>query len=250
MSKSLVAGNWKMHLTRAEATALATALDRALQDLTERVDVALFPPLTCLAEVVAAVKGGEITVGAQNVYPEDKGAFTGEVSPVQLLDAGVTRVLVGHSERRWVLGESDAFVNRKVKAALAHDMLPILCVGEQREEREAGRTAAVVEAQVRAGLAGVGPERATDLTVAYEPVWAIGTGLTATTAEAGEVHALIRRLLMGLLGSAGAAVRILYGGSVKPENARELMATPDIDGVLVGGASLSAESFTSIVRGA
>jgi len=248
--KPLVAGNWKMHKRRDGAAELARALVRSLPDPLDRADVALFPPYTCLADVVAAVAGTDITVGAQNVYPEDRGAFTGEISAPMLLDVGATRVLAGHSERRHVMGEGDAFVNRKVRAALQHDIQPVLCVGETLDQREAGRTAAVVEAQVRAGLDGVSPARAGDVTLAYEPVWAIGTGLTATSGQAGEVHARIRALLTELWGDAGGAVRILYGGSVKPQNAAELMATADINGVLVGGASLDAESFVGIFRGA
>ena len=239
-----------MHLDRGAARALATELLRSLPAPLEAADVALFPPFTALAEVAAALAGGDITLGAQNFHPEDAGAFTGEISLPMLLDVGVTRVLAGHSERRHVLGEDDAFVNRKVLAALRHDLLPILCVGEKLDEREAGRTEAVVEGQVRAGLAGVPAERATDLAVAYEPVWAIGTGLTASPTQAGEVHALIRRLLRDLFGGAGARVRILYGGSVKAENARNLLDTSDVNGLLVGGASLKADSFARIVRAA
>jgi len=248
--KPLVAGNWKMHLTRGGARDLAATLVRSLPTPLDAADVALFPPFLGLVDVVAAVAGSDITVGAQNCHPEDEGAFTGETSPPMLLDAGATRVLCGHSERRHLFGEDDAFVNRKVKAALEHDILPILCVGETLEQREADETAAVVERQVREGLADVPPGRAGDLTVAYEPVWAIGTGRTATAEQAGEVHARIRALLGAVLGEAGRGVRILYGGSVKPGNARELMGTPEVDGVLVGGASLKADSFAAIVRAA
>jgi triosephosphate isomerase len=248
--KPLVAGNWKMHLDRAGARALATSLMRSLPAPLETCDVALFPPFTALAEVAAALAGGDITLGAQNFHPEDAGAFTGEVSLPMLLDVGVTRVLAGHSERRHVFGEDDAFVNRKVSAALRHDLLPILCVGETLEEREAGRTAAVIERQVRAGLEGVPPERARDVSVAYEPVWAIGTGLNATPQQAGEVHARIRKLLVEILKEGGRGVRILYGGSVKPENARDLLKTPEVNGLLVGGASLKADSLARIVRAA
>lgn len=248
--KPLVAGNWKMHLSRAEGKALAQALLRSLPAPLEGVDVALFPSFLCIPDVVAAVAGSDITVGAQNVHPEDSGAFTGEVSPLQLLDAGATRVLCGHSERRHLLGEDDAFVNRKVLAALRHDIQPILCVGETLGEREADRTAEVVERQVRAGLQGVRPERAGDVTVAYEPVWAIGTGLTATKDQASEVHSLVRSLLVRLLGAAGRSVRILYGGSVKPDNAAELLGAPEVNGVLVGGASLKADAFSRIVLAA
>jgi len=248
--KPLVAGNWKMYKDRGAARALATSLVRSLPDPLESADVALFPPFTALAEVAAAVAGGDITVGAQNFYPADEGAFTGEISLPMLLDVGATRALVGHSERRHVFGEQDELINRKVRAALAHDVLPVLCVGETLAEREAGRTEDVVTAQVRAGLDGVPAERSADLTLAYEPVWAIGTGVTATTAQAGEVHRLLRDLLVAMFGEAGRGIRILYGGSVKSQNARDLMATPDIDGVLVGGASLEAESFARIVAAA
>jgi len=248
--KPLVAGNWKMHKTRAEAAALARELVRRLPTPLESAEVALFPPLTCLADVVEAVASSDITVGAQNFYPEDKGAYTGEIGAPMLLDIGATQVLVGHSERRHVMGEDDAFVNRKVLAALKHDIQPILCVGEQLQEREAGATDEVVTRQVRAGLAGVGPERAVDMVLAYEPVWAIGTGLSATPEQAGEVHVRIRELLVELWGDAGRQVRILYGGSVKPATAAGLMGTPEINGVLVGGASLEADSFAGIVRAA
>ncbi|MHC4957518.1 MAG: triose-phosphate isomerase [Planctomycetota bacterium] len=248
--KPLVAGNWKMHMSRAEGVELARALVRSLPDPLESADVALFPPYTCLADVVEAVAGTDITIGAQNFYPEDKGAFTGEVSGPMLLDVGATRVLVGHSERRHVLGETDEFVNRKMRAALDHDIEPCLCVGEKIEEREGGQTDAVVERQVRAGLEGIPAARAGAVTLAYEPVWAIGTGLTATPEQAGEIHGKIRALLVDIWGAAGSGVRILYGGSVKPNNAAALMAIPDINGALVGGASLDADSFAGIFAGA
>jgi triosephosphate isomerase len=239
-----------MYMDRGQGRALAQALLRSLPAPLENADVAVFPPFTCMAEVVEAVAGGDITVGAQNVYPIDEGAFTGEISPPMLLDAGATRVLAGHSERRHVMGEDDAFVNRKMLAALRHDMLPILCVGETLEEREADRTQEVVDRQVRAGLQGVPAARAGDVTVAYEPVWAIGTGRTASPAQAGEVHAVLRALLEELWGAPGRAVRILYGGSVKAGNAAAILSTPDVNGVLVGGASLEADSFARIVRAA
>jgi triosephosphate isomerase len=248
--KPLIAGNWKMHLDRAGARALAESLVRSLPAPLEAADVALFPPFPYLADVLQAVAGSDITVGAQNMHPEDAGAFTGEVSGPMLLDVGATRVLCGHSERRHVFGESDGFVNRKVRAALAHDILPTLCVGETIEEREAGRTEEVAERHVREGLADIGAEHAASVTVAYEPVWAIGTGLTATTEQVGEVHAFIRGLLRDLWGEAGGSVRILYGGSVKPQNAGALLGTPEVGGALVGGASLEADSFVRIIRAA
>lgn len=247
--KPLVAGNWKMHFDRAGARALAGDLMRSLPAPLEAAEVAVFPPFTSLAEVAAALSGGDVTLGAQNFHPEDSGAFTGEVSLPMLLDVGVTRVLAGHSERRHVLLEDDAFVNRKVLAALKHDLLPILCVGEKLEEREAGKTAAVVERQVRAGLKGVPPERAGDVTLAYEPVWAIGTGRNATPAQAQEVHGWIRDELKKCFGAGVAdATRIQYGGSVKASNAAELCGQPDIDGALVGGASLDPKGFADLVR--
>ena len=244
--RPLIAGNWKMHKSRAEAQALATELVRGLPNPLEGIDVAVFPPFTAISDVVGSVADSDIQVGAQNFYPEDSGAFTGEVSPTMLLDAGCTMVLCGHSERRWVLGEDDAFVNRKVLAALAHDILPILCVGEKLEEREAGTTAEVIAAQLAAGLEGVSAADAAHVTIAYEPVWAIGTGLTATSEQAGEVHAQIRGLLNERFGAAGAGIRILYGGSVKASNAAELLGTPEIGGVLVGGAALDGAGFCKI----
>ncbi len=234
-------------MTRSAARELATALVRSIPDPLEAADVALYPPFTCLSDVLGAVSDSEISVGAQNMHPQDQGAFTGEISPSMLLDVGATRVLCGHSERRQLFGESDDFVNQKVLAALGHDILPTLCVGETLAEREAGQTAAVVERQVRAGLAGVGADKTGEVTVAYEPVWAIGTGLTATPAQAGAVHAQIRALLQDLWAAAGETVRILYGGSVKPANARELLGVPHVNGALVGGASLSAPSFAGII---
>jgi len=248
--KPLVAGNWKMHLTRTEAAQLARDLLRLLPQPLEHADVALFPAFPCIATVVEAVAGSDLTVGAQNFWPEPKGAFTGEVAPGMLLDVGATRVIVGHSERRHVLGEDDALVNRKVRGALTHDIEPILCVGETLDQREAGETEAVVESQLRAGLAEVPATRAGDVTIAYEPVWAIGTGRTATPEQAGEVHARIRTWLVDLWGEAGRTVRVLYGGSVNAGNARELLDTPGIDGALVGGASLKAADFARIVAAA
>lgn len=239
-----------MHMTRGDARALADGIVRGLPQALDGVEVAVFPPFTAIAEVVAAVADSDIAVGAQNFYPEDNGAFTGEISAPMLLDAGATRVLAGHSERRHVIGEDDAFVNRKMKAALSHDIQPTLCVGEKLEEREAGQMEAIVERQVRAGLEGIGAEHAAELTLAYEPVWAIGTGLTATPEQAGEAHMFIRGLLNDLFGARGASIRILYGGSAKPQNARELLAVPEIDGLLIGGAALTADSFCRMVQSA
>ena len=248
--RPLIAGNWKMNLLRREGADLAAAVARGLPDPDADVDVALFPPFTALAAAVEAVAASEITVRGQDLHEQDAGAYTGAVSGSMLLDLGATRVLVGHSERRQEFGETDEVVNGKLRAALRHDILSILCVGETRDEREAGQTQAVVERQLRAGLEDVARERAPEITVAYEPVWAIGTGLTATPDEAAAVHARIHALLQELWGQAAEPVRVLYGGSVKPENAADLLARPGIEGALVGGASLNARDFCAIVRAA
>ncbi|MGQ0613706.1 MAG: triose-phosphate isomerase [Planctomycetaceae bacterium] len=248
--KPLLAGNWKMHADRAEAARLAEAVRKGVGALAAQAEVALFPPFTAIETVVRLLAGSELTVGAQNFHPEEKGAFTGEISAPMLLDCGVTRVLVGHSERRHLLGESDAFCNRKVLAALRHDILPVLCVGERLEERDSGATREVLARQVKAGLRDVPAPRAGELTIAYEPVWAIGSGRNATPAQAREAHGWIREILAGLFGDPARQIRILYGGSVKPSNAGELLREPGVAGVLVGGASLDAEAFCAIVRAA
>ncbi|HEY8369404.1 MAG TPA: triose-phosphate isomerase [Thermodesulfobacteriota bacterium] len=247
--RPLLAGNWKLHGRLAEAAALAGAVRDAVAGTSGR-DVVLCPPFTAVAEVARVLAGSPIAVGGQDCFWEPKGAFTGEVSAEMLKDAGASFVIVGHSERRQYFGETDETVARKVAAARRAGLVPILCVGERLEEREAGRTLEVVSRQVTAGLAGVSPAdaEAGRLVVAYEPVWAIGTGRTATPAQAQEVHAAIRRLLAERFGAAAAsAVRIQYGGSVKPDNIDALMAEPDIDGALVGGASLDAAGFARIV---
>ena len=243
-----VCGNWKMHKTAAEAVALVRELAGGL-GASPGVQVAVAPPFTALAPVAPALRGTPVELAAQNVHWEAQGAFTGEVSAAMLADAGCQHVIVGHSERRQLFGESDESVRKKVGAVLAAGMRPIVCVGETLEEREANRTMAVVDRQVRGGLAGLSSELAA-VTVAYEPVWAIGTGRTATAAQAQEVHAAIRKILRELAGAGADAIRIQYGGSVKPENAAELMSQPDVDGALVGGASLKAKDFLAIVKGA
>lgn len=245
-----VCGNWKMHRTVAEAVALATAVRDGLGDAAGRVQVAVAPPYTALHAVAQALRGSGVEVAAQNVHWEVQGAFTGEVAAPMLAEVGCHHVIVGHSERRQLFGETDASVRKKVGAVLAAGLRPIVCVGETLEEREAGRTLAVVERQVREGLAGLPREALAALTLAYEPVWAIGTGRTATSAQAQEVHAAIRALLRELGGDVAASIRLQYGGSVKPDNAAELMSQPDVDGALVGGASLKAADFVAIVRGA
>jgi triosephosphate isomerase len=248
MRKPLIAGNWKMYQTTAQAVALVERL-RALLAAIAGVDVVVCPPFTAIQAVAEALKGSRIGLGAQNMHWEGEGAYTGEVSPVMLADLGCRYVIVGHSERRQYFGETNLNVNRKVKAALRHHLAPILCVGETLAEREEDRTFPVVEAQLQGGLSDVPPQAGARIVVAYEPVWAIGTGRTATPEQAATVHAFIRKQLGELWGeAAGMAVRILYGGSVKPDNIDALMAEPEIDGALVGGASLKADAFARIVR--
>jgi triosephosphate isomerase len=246
MRRPLIAGNWKMHMRLGEASELARRVVDGCRGLDD-VDIALIPPFTALTTVTNAIAGSPIRLGAQDLHWEEKGAFTGEISPGMLKDVGCTYVLVAHSERRQLFGESDRSANRKVLAALAHDLMPVLCVGESDAERDRGVTFVVVDRQVKEGLKDVAPSQAENLVVAYEPIWAIGTGRTASPAQAEEVHQSIRGQLAKLLGSQAAAkVRILYGGSVKPDNVGDLMAEADIDGALVGGASLDASSFTRI----
>lgn len=250
MRKKFIAGNWKMNLTRAESVALASGLAEQVGDATD-VDVAVCPPSVYLDAVNQAVSGSQVALGAQNMYHEASGAFTGEISAGMLLDLGCKYVILGHSERRHVLGETDEAINRKVVAALAAGLLPIVCVGELLEEREAGQTQSVVKTQVEGSLAGLTAEQMHQTVIAYEPVWAIGTGKVATPAQAEEVHADLRSLLETRYNSeVAASVRIQYGGSVKPGNAAELLGQPNIDGALVGGASLKVEDFMGIIKGA
>jgi triosephosphate isomerase len=248
MRKPFIAGNWKMYKTAAEATALAGALVKALAvELDRKIMIA--PPFTALFAVRDTLKGSRILLGAQNACAELEGAHTGEISLRMLRDAGVTVVILGHSERRHVYGETDALVNKKVRLALAEGFDVILCVGETLDERQTGVTNKVVETQTRAGLASVSGSELSKVTIAYEPVWAIGTGKNATPADADAVHAFVRGVIGSMYSAAAAqAVTIQYGGSVKPENIRELMAMENIDGALVGGASLKAETFLPIVK--
>jgi triosephosphate isomerase len=244
----LVVGNWKMHGTLGEARELA----RAVRDGLKRprgVEVVLCPPFTALATVAEALGGSVIGVGAQNCHWEDAGAFTGEVSPRMLADLGCRLVILGHSERRRVARETDEEINRKVGAALRHGLVPLLCVGESGEERRQGLTFTVVEGQLRAGWAGLEAAAIARCALAYEPVWAIGTGVNATPAQAAEVHGYLRGIVSELASKEVAqATRILYGGSVKADNAAELTREPDIDGVLVGGASLEPAGFVAIAK--
>ncbi len=243
----LIAGNWKMHKTLAEARALAQEIRQGLSP-SASVEVAVAPPYTALAAVGTEIAGSKVLLAAQDTFWEEQGAYTGAISPVMLRDVGCHYVIIGHSERRQYFGETDETVNRKVKAVLAAGLFPIVCVGETLDEREQGRTFNVVETQIRQGLAGLAPGDGERLVIAYEPVWAIGTGKTATPDQAQEVHRLIRGLLPEVAGTV--AIRILYGGSVTPDNAAELMAEPDINGALVGGASLKAPSFLGIIAAA
>lgn len=248
MRTPLLAGNWKMYKTTGEARELVEALLHGLGDVSDR-EVLVCPPFTALQAVGALLAGTPVKLGAQDVYTEAQGAYTGAISPLMLRDLGCTYVIVGHSERRAIFGEDDALINKKVRAALAHGLLPIMCVGETKPQRDAGQAETIVVAQVRAGLAGMTPEQIGQIVIAYEPVWAIGTGDTATPDDAQAMHATIRRTLAELAGAdVAATIRIQYGGSVKPDNVDELMAQPDIDGALVGGASLKADSFLRIVH--
>ncbi|MDX1650501.1 MAG: triose-phosphate isomerase [Myxococcota bacterium] len=248
MRRPIVAANWNMHKTVAEAEAFARDL-RGLVDADAEAEAVVAPPFTALATLGRALEGSGIGLAAQNVHPEEKGAYTGEVAPGMLAELGCRYAIVGHSERRGLFDESDAFVAAKAEALLRHGIRPIVCVGESLEEREAERTFAVVGRQIQESLARVPKERAEEVVIAYEPVWAIGTGRTATPDLAQEVHAMIRERLRDQLGADAAdAIRIQYGGSVKPDNAAELMAQPDVDGARVGGASLEAESFAAIVH--
>lgn len=244
----LIAGNWKMHKTVAQSVALVKELIQSCADVSQR-EILVCPPTPSLALIYELLKNSNIKLGAQNLHWESEGAFTGEISGAMLKDAGVECVIVGHSERRQYFGETDEWVNKKMKAAYRHGLIPIVCVGETLQQREKGDAFKVVERQMRNGTSGLNPEQATKLVIAYEPVWAIGTGKTATPQQAQEMHFFIRKLLSELYGKETAEkIRILYGGSIKPDNIDILMAQPDIDGGLVGGASLKAEDFTRIVR--
>ena len=247
MRRLVVFGNWKMNTNGVGAVELASAVGRGVAGTAVEVGVA--PPFVYLSAVGQALKGTDVALAAQNVYFEKAGAFTGEVNVDMLLDVGASHVIIGHSERRHVMGESDELINRKVQASLAGGLSVILCVGELLEEREAERTQDVLREQISSGLAGVSLDGDRGLIVAYEPVWAIGTGKTATTEQAQDAHAFIRGLLADAYGGGKAdAIRIQYGGSVKPKNAFELMSQPDVDGALVGGASLEADAFKAIVE--
>ncbi|MCX6983171.1 MAG: triose-phosphate isomerase [Lentisphaerae bacterium] len=249
--KLFIAGNWKMNKTAAEAAQMVSALVKKVEGLSDKINMAVCPPFTALDRISPLLKGTGVALGAQNLSEKASGAYTGEISAAMLLELGVKHVIIGHSERRQYYGETDELVSKKAKFALAAGLLPIVCVGETLQEREGGKTSSVITAQLKGSLAGITPDEMLKTTIAYEPVWAIGTGKTASPDQAQEVHALIRKLLTDLFGKAVAEkVIIQYGGSVKADNARELMAKQDIDGALVGGASLDAEGFSALIRNA
>jgi triosephosphate isomerase len=246
--KPYIAGNWKMNLDRARSLDLVKTVKGRLGDGNDR-EVAFFVPAIYLADVTAVAQGSPLGVGGQNIWYEANGAFTGELAPRMLREVGADRVLVGHSERRHVFGEPDEWMGRKVRAALDTDLLPIYCIGETLDERKGNRTDRILKRQLESGLEKVKPEDAHRITIAYEPVWAIGTGETATTEQADHAHRTIRKWLTQRFGEDAAnLIRILYGGSVKPDNAKELMALESVDGLLVGGASLQADTFLPIIE--
>ncbi|MDD5155043.1 MAG: triose-phosphate isomerase [Candidatus Omnitrophica bacterium] len=251
MRKTIIAGNWKMYKTIVEAIELANGLKRELFDLAgpDEIDIVLCPPFTALTEVFEVIINSNIGLGGQDMYWQDEGAFTGEVSGKMLKDAGCSFVIIGHSERRQFFGETNETVNKKIKAALKHGLTPIVCIGETLAEREKNMTFDVLKEQAHNSFKDINAEEILKTVIAYEPVWAIGTGKTATPAQAQEAHEYIRDLFVKLYGEKAArALRIQYGGSVKPENTAELISQPDIDGALVGGASLNIESFSQIVK--
>ena len=249
MRKTIIAGNWKLYKTINEAIELANGLKRELFKANfSAVDVVLCPVFTALSEVAEVLNETDIQLGAQDLYWQDEGAFTGEVSAPMLKDAGCRYVIIGHSERRQFFGETNEMVNKKIKAALKHELTPIICVGENLQEREANNTFKVIEGHIQGALVDISAKDMLKSVIAYEPIWAIGTGKTATGEQAQEVHKFIRDLLRKIYGEeVASSVRIQYGGSVKPENIVELMGKPDVDGALVGGASLKVDSFSSIV---
>lgn len=251
MRKKVIAGNWKMNNDLMESEKLIVELKNLLQNEKPNCDVIICPPFTSLSEASKLVKGSVIKLGAQNMYFEESGAFTGEVSASMLKSVGCEYVILGHSERRNIFGESDEVINKKIKKALSAELKPIFCVGELLEERENGTTNDVIKRQILKGLAGIPADDMKNIIVAYEPVWAIGTGKTATPAQAQEVHEFIRDLIeIEYSMEVSMNLVILYGGSVKPDNAKQLLSQIDIDGALVGGACLKADSFMGIIKGA
>ena len=249
--KIFIAGNWKMNKTAAETRALCEALKTSLAPFAGKAEVAVCPTFTSLTTAVEILKGTNVKVGAQNIHWADEGAFTGEISGAMLKEIGVEYVIIGHSERRQYFGETDETVNKRTAAALKYGLKPIVCIGETLAEREGNQTEAVLEKQIRGAFAGIPAAAMADITIAYEPVWAIGTGKTATPDMAEATHAFIRKVLTDLFGAAVAEAAVIqYGGSMKPGNAKDLVAQKDIDGGLIGGAALKADSFTELVKNA
>ncbi len=250
MKRPLIAGNWKMFKTISEAVTLVNIIKAGVHKVTD-CDIVICPPFTALAAISEIIQDAKIDLGAQNMYSETEGAFTGEISPMMLKDVGCRYVILGHSERRQHFKETNEMINKKVVAALKYNLVPILCLGETLEEREARRAFEIVKQQFDQSLKGLKPEEMERVVIAYEPVWAIGTGRTATPEQAEQMHSYIRRLLNEQYGEAvGEKIAILYGGSVKPDNTAQLMGKPNVDGALVGGASIKAESFIQIVTNA
>lgn len=247
MRKPFIAGNWKLHKTNQEAVAMVNELIELVQGVKD-VDIAICAPATALAPLAKVVADTNIALGAEDMFWEEKGAYTGEISPLMLKDIGCEYVILGHSERRQYFGETDEDVNKKVKTALKHDLKPIICIGETLEERQAQKTKEVVKRQALKALEGVASDKLSVITIAYEPIWAIGTGESASAQEANEVIEYIRKIIKDRFGEVAGQVRIQYGGSVKPHNIAEFMDTSDIDGALVGSASLEAKSFADIVK--
>lgn len=248
--RKFIAGNWKLNLTIEEGTALVQGIAKFLGEKKPACEVAVCPVALALHAIAQAAKGSAVGVGGQNCHWEEKGAFTGELSAVLLKNAGAQYVILGHSERRQYFGDTDALINKRLGAVLKQNLVPILCIGETLAERQGGKLQAVLETQVKGALAGFTAEQLKTLVVAYEPVWAIGTGVTATTAQAQEAHAFVRGVLRGVVGGLADSIRIQYGGSVKPDNAKEILSQPDVDGALVGGAALKVADFTAIIAGA
>ncbi len=248
MRRPIIAGNWKMYKSPSESIKFVSELKRQLKDIDDR-DIVVIPPFTSIYPCFNITEGSNINLGAQNMYWEDEGAYTGEISPQMLVDCKCKFCIIGHSERRALFYETDEAVNKKIKSALKHEITPICCIGESLQQRESGETFKVIETQIKIDFAGLTKDQIADVIIAYEPIWAIGTGHTATPEQADEAHAFIRETLAGLYGNDPAdSIRIQYGGSVKPENCDVLMAKPEIDGALVGGASLKVDSFVRIVK--
>ncbi|MEA3230477.1 MAG: triose-phosphate isomerase [Thermodesulfobacteriota bacterium] len=246
--KPLIAGNWKMFKTQDEAAETARQLVAKTAGIVD-VEVMIAPPFTALSQVADVIRNSPVALGAQNLYWEEEGAFTGEISPAMLVASGCRYVIIGHSERRQYFNETDETVNQKIKSAVSHGLIPVMCIGEKESEREADQTFSVLDRQMKVGLEELAADSLASLVIAYEPVWAIGTGKAATAEMAQEVHAFIRSWMDKNVGNPLAkAIRILYGGSVKPDNVKELMRQPDLDGALVGGASLEADTFSQLVH--